>query len=277
MLKFPKIESYIHGMMYNYCIMCFMNIQAKNLKHIFFAFLLTAVFGAALSAASTSQIQGDQNAIGEYSKESAIVDASNDTSAKITPEQNPLQNRNLAKKQNQDKYLSFGAAIVAGILLSILANALHAWLGITALCIIAQKIVPIGAFDGLSVPYLSDYTLRSPEFLTFLIAACIIETLQKWIPVVKIFFNFLNTFVKPLLAVLMIDMIAKFANPDISNLILRPMECLGAVTVFGLHIGKHYIKALTTAHINPPSTWTWASIELVATLLIVGLGVWALV
>lgn len=252
-------------------------LQAKNLKQIFFAFLLTVISGAPVYAAATSLSQGDKNAIWEYSKESTIVNASTDTSTKITPEQNPLQKLPLNKKQKQDNYLSFGAAIVAGILLSILANALHAWLGITVLCIMAQRIVPLGAFDQFSVPYLSDYTLRSPEFLIFLIAACIIETMQKWIPIVNIFFNLLNTAIKPLLAVLMIHMIAKFANPDISNLVLRPMEIIGGFSVLGLHIGKHYIKALTTAHINPPATWTWAAVELGATLVIVGLGVWAIV
>jgi hypothetical protein len=245
----------------------FMNSQAKNLKLIFFAFLLTVISGIPLYAVTTNQ--SDKNV--EY--ESAIVNVSTDASTKITQE----QNQPLNEKQKQDKYLSFGSAIVAGILLSILANALHAWLGITVLCIMAQRLIPLGAFDQFSVPYLSDYTLRSPEFLTFLIVACIIETMQKWIPGVKIFFNFLNLAIKPILTVLMIHMIAKFANPDISNLILRPMECLGAVTVFGLHLGKHFIKSFTTAHINPPATWTWAGIELVATLVIVGLGVWVLV
>jgi len=210
-----------------------------------------------------------------YATQGETLRASTDAVSNVTALQRVVPSQAGRGHGKRDKYLSFGAAIVAGILLSILANALHAWMGLTVLCVWAQKMVPPSAFDQFSIPYLSSYTLASKEFLTFLIVACIVETVQKFVPGVSHLFNILNGAVKPVLTAVMIGMIAKFANPDISNLMLRPMEILGGATVFGLHFGKHVIK-WPTASIPGPHT-LWAVAELIAVAVVVGLGVWVLV
>ncbi len=58
--------------------------------------------------------------------------------------------------------------------------------------------------------------------------------------------------------------------------LLYPLQALGALTVLGVHIGKHVAKWSTGAPFEPVTGAAWAIGELVVTAIVVALGVWAL-